>query len=354
MSVFTPVLFSDDPAGRALALERHWFTVTRHPGNPKVLELYGCDVACGIPQAEMSIVDGSLDKDSAPVWRYVLDWLARFVHRPMLVVSPDGPFADLALWAAASRAWPIGALDDGLRSGAPRSEALLTSAEAIFLPRSDTVPGIAPLYERPPEVAAVHRDAHEDVVRVLLVSHRARQGLERWRVDELERASAGRLTIDVAHADAWGEAPASAHRVRDLGAAGLVPQNAAMDPVAEALFAEAARSAFAPQQLIGGYWHWRLQDHFESRLDRFDVVICSGGCFDFAHYAQRKWYARTVLDYHEPLTAAREGAARDLAAHWEADWNLTADAVLSGPLEPSESAALLLRLGDHSYRPTNP
>ena len=106
----TPVVVFEDQEIRSEALRRGWRVVTRHPANPQVLMLSGCGTPCGIPQPTMSIFHGSLDPESLPVWRYVLNWLTRFVHNPLLVVQADDYLTDLALWASATRNWPIGAI----------------------------------------------------------------------------------------------------------------------------------------------------------------------------------------------------------------------------------------------------
>ena len=91
---------------------------------------------------------------------------------------------------------------------------------------------------------------------------------------------------------------------------------------------------FRPSREVAGYWHLRLEQYFRQRRDHFDVVICTGNPFshfEFARFAERHWYARTVLDYRDPFAlnprTALSDEARTAAACTEAGWNMSADLV---------------------------
>ncbi|MFD0866004.1 hypothetical protein ACFQ06_09300, partial [Tessaracoccus lubricantis] len=102
---------------------------------------------------------------------------------------------------------------------------------------------------------------------------------------------------------------------------------------------------------IGGYWRWRLEDHFDQRADEYDVVWLTGEQYvaaDFALYAKRRWYAR-IIDSTEATQVYPSEAEQAQVAYDTAGWRMQADAVLSGAESPEEIAALALALGDHGH-----
>ncbi len=347
MTLYTPVVFSDDPVVQAEARARHWRVVERHPGNPQVLQLAGVPDLCAIPQAKMSIAGGSLDDTSAPVWNYVLNWLERFVHRPMPVVAANDYATELALWATSSRGWPLGALVSGTKPvNTPQTVSLFTAADGFFIPDatladsfSSTWPAPVQLFPATPlvEVVASHPEPptrrEPGVTRVLLVGYYAGpcptvgvQRINYW-FEQLETLSGGRITADLAVATPWPDAPPRVHAVRDLGPANLASTQGPLEAAARALFAASDQRSYPVIKQVAGLWNLRLEEYFDDRDDEYDVVIISGNPFppfEFARYAERRWYARTILDYRDPfalsprikLSAEALHDARDIEKGW--------------------------------------
>jgi len=71
VTLYSPVVFSDDEDVAADALARGWHVVSHV--NENVVRVTGNTVLCGLPQPRFSIAGGSLDAASTPVWRYVLN-----------------------------------------------------------------------------------------------------------------------------------------------------------------------------------------------------------------------------------------------------------------------------------------
>ncbi|TRY17788.1 glycosyltransferase family 4 protein [Tessaracoccus rhinocerotis] len=354
MSLHTPVVFTDDPEIQAMARSRHWRYVERHPDNPQVLRLPGVDTLCSMPQAAMSITDDSLGEASLPVWTYVLNWLARFVHKPMPVVEANSYATELALWASRTRDWPMGALVAGrIPANTQQAVALFTAADGFFIPDENLSakftaawPALVRLLpdqplvpnEPIPPVPATRRTP--GTTRVLLVGYYGgpsptvgSQRINYW-FEQLETLSNGRVTADVALATPWPEAPARVHQVRDLGPANLVGSTGGLAYFARGVMDEAASQSYPASRQVAGTWHWRLIDYFRNREDEYDVVIITGNPFppfEFAHFATRHWYARTILDYRDPFAMSPRVAftpeSRAGATYIEAGWNMSADVV---------------------------
>lgn len=355
MNLHTPVVFSDDASVQALARERRWAVVERHPGNPAVLRIPGVTTLCTMPQPRMSISDGSLDAASAPTWNYVLNWLTRFVHKPLPVVAAHDYATELALWAAASRGWPIGALVHDTPTHTAQAVALFTSAYGLFIPEATTAERFtadwqAPvqLLENSPlvEVSPVKRREPArrapGATRVLLTAYHAGPGslpeaqhVNYW-FEHMETMSEGEVVADLAVATPWPDAPPNVHQVPDFGVANLTADDRPLQPWAKAMLDEAAHNACAVRDTPGGWWHLALERYFSGTDDEYDVVICIGspfGHFDFAHYAKRRWFARTILAYGEPFAgnpaAVWDPGAEEAATYLEAGWNMDADLVLA-------------------------
>lgn len=325
MSLYTPVIFSDDPDVQIAARARHWRVVERHPDNPQVLRLPGVPDLCAIPQPKMTIMGGSLDAESAPVWNYVLNWLERFVHKPMPVVAANDYATELALWATSSRGWPLGALVSGKAPvNTPQTVSLFTAADGFFIPDEELATHFASTWPAPVrllpgtplvEVAAprlappTRREA--GVTRVLLVGYYAGpcptvgvQRINYW-FEQLETLSHGRITADLALATPWPDAPARVHPVRDFGPANLATRRGPLKGSAQVLFDASNDLAYPVIKQVAGLWSRQLEDYFDDRDDEYDVVIISGNPFppfEFARYAERRWYARTILDYRDPFS----------------------------------------------------
>lgn len=353
MKFHTPVVFSDDPAITDLARSRGWKVILR---DGQLLRIAGLDEkqTLAMPEPSLRIERGSLEAANHPLWANVLNWLAKHVHRPLPVVEPNGYAMELALWAAASRGWPLGVwLDDQFPIGSPGAIALLTAASGFVFAdpaHRDSFTGRWPVTIRelqatplvplpdPTPPAALRRD--DDAIRVLLVGYysgpAATVGVQRvnYWFERLEELSEGRVKVDLVTATQWPETPDRVHVVPDLGPASLTDGTGPLEPWAVQTLAGYRERAYPPSAHVAGYWAWALERYFEARDDHYDVVVLSGNpfaYFDFAHYARRRWFARTVVDYRDPFAlnprASLSEEARADAIESERGWNLLADAV---------------------------
>ncbi|GAA4895464.1 hypothetical protein GCM10025789_11200 [Tessaracoccus lubricantis] len=353
MTLYSPVVFTDDPAVAAQSLARGWRVVSRHPDNPQVIRLTGNPVLCGIPQPTMNIATGSLDATSTPVWNYVLNWLGQHVPRPLPVVAPNDWLTELALWAAGSRGWPFGVLLTEQPVLSPQAIALMTAAEGFFIPdagvgeaftRSWPAPvrelEDATLVDVSPPSPVPNRKALEGVTRVLLVAYYGGPsptvGVQRvnYWFEQMEELSGGTVTVDYAVATPWPDAPGHVHRVPDLWTGNLVVNGSPLGPAATTLLEDGLNRPYPYTRQVAGFWTWALERYFTPRDDEYDVVILSGNpypYFDFAAFARRTWHARVILDYRDPFVGNprhKWGAeARKDAEYLEAGWNLDADVV---------------------------
>lgn len=353
MSFYSPVVFTNDPQAAEHALARRWRVVSSHPDNPKVIQLTGNPVLCGIPQATMSVEAGSLDDVSTPVWNYVLNWLELHVPRPLPIVAPNEWLTELALWAASARHWPLGVLITHQPVLTPQAISLMTAADGFYFPDGDAgrafargwpAPAVEFPSERLIEISPRHpvpaRKAEDGTTRVLLVAYYGGPsptvGVQRvnYWFEQLEELSDGAVTVDYAVATPWPDAPEHVHRVPDLWLYNLTPSGVPLGPVATALIEENAERPYPYTRQVAGYWNWALEQYFAERDDEFDVVILSGNpypYFDFAGFARRRWHARVILDYRDPFVGnprhAWQPEAKADASYLEAGWNLTADAV---------------------------
>ncbi|MHA7862030.1 glycosyltransferase family protein [Tessaracoccus sp. Y36] len=353
MTLYSPVVFTDDPTVAEQSLARGWRVVSRHPDNPQVIRLTGNPVLCGIPQPTMSIANGSLDAESTPVWNYVLNWLSQHVPRPMPVVAPNDWLTELALWAAGSRDWPFGVLLTGQPVLTPQAIALMTAAKGFYVPdpavaeaftRSWPAPvqhlEPTPLVDLAREHPVPNTKALDGVTRVLLVAYYGGPsptvGVQRvnYWFEQMEMLSDGAVTVDYAVATPWPDAPEHVHRVPDLWTGNLVFNGSPLSPAATTLLADGVARPYPYSRQVAGFWNWALERYFDKRDDEYDVVILSGNpypYFDFASYARRRWTARVILDYRDPFVGNPRhtwGAeAKKDAEYLEAGWNLDADIV---------------------------
>ena len=354
MSLYTPVVFSDDPRVQAAARARHWRVVEHHPESPGVLRLTGVADLCAIPHPKMTIAGGSLNEESAPVWTYVLNWLDRFVHKPMPIVAANDYATELALWATSSRGWPLGALiDGGVPVNTPQAVSLFTAADGFFIPDETLAATFSSAWPTPirllPETPLVEVVASHSppptrrspgVTRVLLVGYYAGpcptvgvQRINYW-FEQLETLSGGLITADLALATPWPDAPARVHAVRDFGPANLASDQGPLSPEARALFTGSGELSYPVIKQVAGLWNRRLEEYFDDRDDEYDVVIISGNPFppfEFARYAERRWYARTILDYRDPFSLSPRIKLSPEASHDARDiekgWNMGASIV---------------------------
>ncbi|MEO7587781.1 MAG: hypothetical protein ABIS84_07095 [Arachnia sp.] len=363
MTFHTPVVFTDDDAVAAASRSRGWPVVSHQEGQ---LRLTGVRQSIPVPQPVMRIETGSLTEPHASGWKLVLDWLEKHLHRPLLVVEPNGWVQDLALWSAASRGCPVAAWVHGGDPvvAAAGAVALMASGEGVlFLDdnararfTADWRSTVVDLPDTP--LIDVHRPAaptpsvrKDGVTRVLLVAYFAGDnptvGAQRptYWFEELERLSGGDITVDLATAAPWADAHGRVHHVPDLGPATLAPGRGPIATWATVAFTHAAKTAYAPTRHLGGYWHVALERWFAARDDHYDVVVITGEEFEyfgFAAWAQDHWYARTVLDYGNPTELVRRrslsGEAGAQAADVERGWNMAADVVVA-PDEASVQAA---------------
>ncbi|GAB3813187.1 hypothetical protein GCM10028820_07510 [Tessaracoccus terricola] len=303
MTLHTPVVVTDDEAVAAAARDRHWPVVRRVDA---ALRLTGVRQQAPLPEDRMDIASGSLSGASAAGWKFVLDWIAKHVHKPLLVTAPDSWAADLARWAGASRNWPT-----------------------RFADRLDDLPSQA-LLEEPRHPAPSTSPRTPGTVRALVVAHdpssqRARFWLEASRSSES-------VAVDLV-APVACDGATRVHVVPDFGAANLAPGTGAIDPVAALALERAAESPYDPLLTEAGSWQLALERWFEGRDDHYDVVVITGppmAPFGFAAWAQRVWYARTVLDHSSMRADAPDPAVREQQEYWERGWNLAAT-VVTGP-----------------------
>lgn len=353
MRYHTPVVFSDDPAIAEAASRRGWKVILR---DGQLLRFAGLDPkqSVAMPEASLRIERGSLEGASQPLWNNVLNWLNKHIHRPMPIVEPNGYAMDLALWAGASRGWPFGVwLDHQFPIGSPGAIALLTSAAGFFVPKAEDLDAftsrwpvairelpdtpLVPLPERPAPEALTREDG---VTRVLLVGYysgpAATVGVQRvnYWFEQLAQLSEGRVSVDLVTATEWPAPPERLHVVPDLGAAALTSGTGALESWAVQTLAGFRERAYSPSAHIAGFWTWQLEKYFDARDDHYDVVVLSGNpfaYFDFARYAKRRWYARTVVDYRDPFAlnprASLSDEARADAVDSERGWNMEADVV---------------------------
>lgn len=351
MTLYTPVVFTDgDDAMEALATARGW-RIIRQQGT--TLTFAGTSTSIQIPAPTMSILKGALEPAPAGRWSSVLTWIRQQVLNPMLVVGPNHPMNDLALWAHRALGWPHAAwINDVYPALTPSGLALVTSAEGVVFTSDSAAAGFrakwpTPVTELPsdsmilvapaPAVRAARRQP--GVTRVLLVAYYAGpsptvgvQRINYW-FENLARLSEGTIEVDLALATPWPDAPAGVHRVPDLGPALASERTGSLAAWGRAQL-ESVTRAGATHSQDTAFWHLGLEAYFDARQDEYDVVVCSGNpfaYFEFARYAKRRWYAKTILDYRDPFalnprTAFREGQ-RGRAVQIEAGWNMMADAV---------------------------
>ena len=360
MTLYSPVVFTDDKVVEADALARGWHVVSHV--NDNVLKVTGNAVLCGLPQPRFSIPGGSLDASSTPVWSYVLNWLALHLYRPMIIVAPDDPLAGLAQWAASTRGLPFGALLTRAPDGDARTAEFLLDAHGGYAPLGPA--GLCAGSGLPESPAAgllsceyparvQERRVDGSVTRVLVVFHGPPTDarVEAWRAvdDDLT------LTVDVVTPSRHGERPPATHVVPDHGAANVSDEEVPTSPSAQWLFAD--ESATFTTDWPGGYWAYALDAYFDERGDRFDVVVLIGAqVFEFAASAKRRWYARTVLCDLPPLPMSDEVEYRMRG------WCFAADAIVAPPVPsfgggqdfavftdegPEARRDLVTRLADH-------
>lgn len=353
MRFHTPVVFSDDPRIQETARERGWKVILR---DGQLLRLAGLEAAqtLAIPEPALRIERGSLEGATHPLWSNVLNWLAKHVHRPMPVVEANGYAMELALWAAASRGWSFGVwVDEQFPIGSPGAIALLTAAAGFVFaepahrdafssrwPVAIRELPATPLVPLPRRADPEPLPRTDDVIRVLLVGYysgpAATVGVQRvnYWFEQLGALSGGRVSVDLVTATDWPELPDRVHVVPDLGTAALTSDTGPLEAWAVQTLAGYRERAYPPSAHVAGYWTWRLEEYFDARDDHYDVVVLSGNpfaYFDFARYAKRRWYARTVVDYRDPFAlnprASLSDEARDDAIDAERGWNMEADAI---------------------------
>ena len=340
MSLHTPVVFAQSPQFAAQATARDWLVVSR---SDALLHLTGVTQSAPLPGPTMDIANGSLSGAQAPGWRFVLDWIAKYAHRPLLVVEPGSWTGDLARWAQATRGWPWVVTDD-----------------LATLPDTALIDGPVPPTQPSPA------DRIPGTGRLLLVRHGAPTQRQN---DWISAAESAGLVVDVA-SDRPVPDLGRVHVVPDLGVANLAPSNGPIDPV-YGLALTRAISDQDPTLGVAGSWQVALERWFEARPDEFDVVVLTGppvGFLGFGAFAARHWYAKVVIDHETHADWPTDPTAATLAKDWERGWHLAADAVTvaaepmldlvtaTGPeasvdfLEPASMGPLLSRLADHSFQ----
>ncbi|MGO1489010.1 MAG: hypothetical protein ACTHWA_10730 [Arachnia sp.] len=353
MTLHTPVVITNEDAVATAARSRGW-PVVHIDGD--ALQMTGVRQTIPLPEPSMKIESGSLSGPHVAGWKLVLDWLEKHLHRPMLVVQPNGWAQDLALWSASSRSWPVAAWIHGHAPvvAAAGAAALIATAQGVlFLDESvkdrfvaswpTTVSELAntPLINADDPVDPPPSVRIDRLTRVLLVAYYAGEnptvGVQRptYWFDMLEELSGGDITVHLATAAPWPHPSGRVHHVPDLGPATLAPGRGTIETWATSAFAHAQKAAYAPTRHVGGYWQVALERYFAGRDDHYDVVIVTGNPFEyfgFAAWAQDHWYARTILDYRDPfaLNPRRSftDASRAEAIDCEKGWNLAADVVL--------------------------
>lgn len=352
MTLHTPVVFTDDESVAAAARSRHWPVVHRAG---ETLHLTGVDQIIPLPEQSMKIDAGSLSGPHVSGWTYALDWLEKHLHRPMMVVQPNGWAQDLALWAASSRGWPLAAWIHGEQPAvtAAGAVALIGAAQGVlFLDDDVRQRFIASWYSTVtdlPNATLVNVEAPASptpsvkeggLTRVLLVAYYAGENStvadqrSTYWFQMLEELSGGEIIVDLATAALWQNTPGRVHNVPDLGHATLAPGRGAIHTWATAAFTHTTDETYAPTRHVGGYWHVALEQYFSARDDHYDVVIITGTpveYFGFAAWAQDHWYAKTILDYRDPFALNPQHAfteeSQAQAIYWEKGWNMAADVV---------------------------
>lgn len=391
MRLHTPVLLpTQDPGLAALARTRGWRTVTQEGLE---LRLDRVDETLTTPEERMDMLTGSLQPPMVWQWSHVLAWLGRHVHHPLLVVGPGSPLVDLALWAHRALGWPHAVVVDRSEPLPPRTPSGLAVVSSAVGAWRVLGPSMAAQAEDPvthllPELPATslvgapvpHRvpDAvHEPgMARVLVAAHHPTARVRAW-LGALTAVDG--IAVDLVHAAPWPDAPARSHHVHDLGPAEAAADRGGAVPAWGTAHLAHVRDSLTVHPQLGAFWHIPLEQYFAHRSDDFDVVICAGppfAWFDFAKYAQRRWYARTVLDHREPLAlgtdVGRTQELRGRAAYLERGLNLGADRITvpdargadsvvdlslesravvvpDGPSGADAVVALVRELADHSY-----
>lgn len=348
----TPVVFTNGNGDiEQLALTNRWRVVTTHDN---LLKLDAVDEMVGMPASSMRIREGALQPPEAGQWSNVLSWISRHVHQPMLVVGPNHPANDLALWANKALNWPHAVwLDEVYPALTPSAMALVNSATGAVYTSPEARASFTGRWPAPvttlPHTSLVHVRRsrapetvlrQEGLTRVLLVAYYAGTsptvGVQRvnYWFEQVEKLSGGSMTVDLALATQWPNAPARVHHVPDLGPAAVCDARGGGLSAWGAQFLEQVNEAARSYSQDGAFWHLGLERYFDGRSDEYDVVICSGNpftVFEFAKYAKRRWYAKTILDYRDPFAlnprVAFSDEQRAAAAYAEAGFNFAADRI---------------------------
>lgn len=347
MRLHTPVVISNNPVAINAAHSRGW----------KVLQQDGQRIwfpgAAGVaPEPEMRIQNKSLEEPAVLGWDSVLRFIVSKVHNPMLVIETGHPLSELVLWAQRVRSWPHGVLVvEEPPSKNVEALALVSSAQGFFLPGALNAEHLRDFWAGPvlelPDTPLVPVEPHSPppvvrrrsgVTRVLLVAYYAgaSSGVSVQRpnywFEEMEKLAGGTVTVDVAVAVSWPDAPDRVHVVPDLGSA-TISEKGPLEPWAQNV-AELSRANGHSFTQQAAFWAYALEEYFDDRRDDFDVVVITGNPFppfEFARYAKRRWYAATVLDYRDPFSmnprAAMSDAAHTVARYVEVGWNHMADIV---------------------------
>ena len=263
MTLHTPVVITDDDSTAAEARRRHWPVVTR---DGDTLRLTGVGQTAPLPQPRMDIAGGSLHAEHASGWKFVLDWLAKHLHRPMIITEPGAWAHELALWSTASRGWPHRLAD-----------------------RLDDLPE-EPLVDNVPPAQPSPSARQRGTTRVLLVAHDLGSRRTAGWFSQLEHASGGDVTVDLATSLTPAGDSRRVHVVPDLGIATLAPHDGPIDAVAQVALTHAVDAPFDPMREPAGFWQLALERHFEARNDHYDVVVLAGP--PFAHFGFAAWAQR--------------------------------------------------------------
>ncbi|MCG6568034.1 hypothetical protein C3E87_10425 [Tessaracoccus sp. ZS01] len=333
-----------------LARTRSWRIVT---GEGTLLKLDGVADKVTMPAPSMNILAGALEPAPAARWSSVLSWIRQHVHNPLLVVGPNHPAADLALWANAVLKWPHAAwVEDKTPALTPSALALMTSASGVVHVSQEAGAAFRAqwpaFYQELPSTPVVELPAappcpatlrEEDHLNVLIVAYYAGPsptvGTQRpnYWFDRLEELSGGRVVANLAVATPWPDAPAGVHYVPDHGPALVAEKAGGLGPWGRAYLENVNEAAKTVSQ-DSAFWELALERYFNARNDEFDVVICSGNPFSyfgFARYAKRRWGAATILDYRDPFALnprmAISDEQRERAANIEVGFNLAADRI---------------------------
>lgn len=323
MTLYSPVVITENEEAAKEALNRGWHVVRRYPGSDKVITITGNDVLCGIPSPTFSIIEGSLDVNTAPIWKYVLNWIAGHVLRPLLVVEPGDYLTELALWAASSRGWPIGALIREEPAPTASTLALLTASSGFFIPDealSDSLTSLAgvpvthledtPLISITARQPLAPRTKLPGVTNVLMVTYGAGsepavRRAQEW-YEELQGDEHADIAVDVCSTTDWLASSGRTHRVGDFWSANWAASDHALSEAVSRFLRPELPGAFEVTQLVGGLWPKALERYFNGRgHDHYDVVLFTGepAYYDLAAFAKSRWYATVILDYPEPRPA---------------------------------------------------